>query len=92
MATLNARQNIRGALDDTMTVSLSKIKQTGSAMVVSQVGVPRVFVPEKNLTRYLQRPTKNISIKVDTVQEYSEDNNSDREVRNIQPTHCLITS
>jgi hypothetical protein len=92
MATLNARQNIRGAVDDTMTVSLSKIKQTGSAMVVSRVGVPRVFIPEKILTRYLQRPTKNISIKVDTVQEYSEDNNSDREVRNIQPTHCLITS
>ena len=37
MATLNARQSIRGAVDDTMTVSLQKLKQAGSLPVTSKV-------------------------------------------------------
>jgi len=36
MATLNARQSIRNAVDETMTVSLQNIKQSGSTAITSK--------------------------------------------------------
>jgi len=69
MATLNARQSIRGAVDDTMTVSLQKLKQAGSLPVTSK------------------RQPSNIAIKVDTVQEYSQDHQyEDREFLDMDET------
>ena len=80
MATLNARQSIRGAVDDTMTVSLQKLKQAGSLPVTSKVYSRSIHGFLSGV--FLQRQPSNIAIKVDTVQEYSQDHQyEDREVR-----------
>ena len=76
MATLNARQSIRSAADDIMTVSL----QAGSLPVTSEVYSRSIHGFLSGV--FLQRQPSNIAIKVDTVQEYSQDHQyEDPEVR-----------
>jgi len=72
MATLNAHQSIRGALDNnTTTVSLSRLKQGASSTTNSQVNSRRTFVLKgPSWDMVLQWPPKKIAIKVDTIQEY----------------------
>jgi hypothetical protein len=74
MATLNARQSIRTALDDNTTISLSRLKPGASSMGNSQVNSKKTFVFARALMdMVLQRPPNNIAIKVDTTHEYSEE-------------------
>ncbi|KAF7289480.1 hypothetical protein HMN09_01342000 [Mycena chlorophos] len=84
LATLNARKMIRGAADgvhttsENLSLSLREFQPKNTTLSISsKVSSPPspalALLPSLTRSRHIQRPNTNISIKIDTTQEFNRD-------------------